>query len=97
MAIEQMKKLDIGLELPNAYIRIDTINGYKGGLTLSVNTYVSRESFKNGSSFLDQKSIEFIPSVEEGSENFIKQGYEYLKTMVEYENAKNVPEDGSPD
>ncbi len=97
MALENDTKLPIGLSLENAYIRIDTIGGYKNGLNMTVNTYVSRETFLEGSSFVEQNNIHFVPSIEKDSENFIKQGYEYLKTLPKYEGSKNVPSDGGPD
>ena len=36
------------------------------------------------------KSFEFTPSVAEGSENTIKQAYEYLKTLPEFADAVDV-------
>lgn len=86
MAI-QKKIVFNGLNVENAYIRIDTVSGYKGGIDISVNSYVSKEAFENGDGYLKQQMFNFIPSVEEGSENFIKQGYDYLKTLPEFDNA----------
>ena len=97
MALEKNIILDVGLEVRNAYIRIDTVSGYKGSIEISVNTYVSRESFLKGTGYLTQNLFVFTPSVDVGSKNFIKQGYDYLKTLSEFENAVNIPSDGSPD
>lgn len=97
MAIKIEKELDIGITLKDAYCRIDTVNGYKKNIQITVNTYVSREAFLNNASYVDQKIFSFEPSVAIGSENFIKQGYEYLKTLPQYENAVNVPLGGNPD
>jgi hypothetical protein len=47
--------LDNGLTVTNAYIRIDTINGYKGGLQISVNSYAIQADFQNGKGYLEQK------------------------------------------
>lgn len=84
MALSKNMKLNNGLEICDAYIRIDTISGYKGGLDISVNSYVTQDAFNNGMEYLEQKIYHFVPSVEDNSANFIKQGYEYLKTLPEY-------------
>lgn len=76
-----------GLVLGNSYIRIDTISGYKSSLTISVNIYSSQELFISGQGYLEQKMYNFVPSVENYASNFIKQGYEYLKTLDEYKDA----------
>lgn len=79
--------LENGLQVKNAYIRIDTVAGYKGGLDISVNSYVSQNAFNSGQGYLEQKFYHFVPSVADGATNFIKQGYEYLKTLEEYKDA----------
>lgn len=87
MALIKNIILNNGIIVNNAYIRVDTVNGCKGGLTISVNSYISKEAFDNGQGYLEQKFYYFIPSVEDGSLNFIKQGYEHLKTLPEYVDA----------
>lgn len=81
-----------GFEVPETYIRIDTISGYKGGLDISVNSYASQSAFEANEGYLEQKKYTFVPSVEDDSPNFIKQGYEYLKTLSEYADAVDVLE-----
>ncbi|MBW4083539.1 hypothetical protein [Paenibacillus sp. S150] len=90
MALSQSITLSNGLSVNEAYIRVDTVNGYKGGLDISVNSYVSQAAFTQGQGYIEQSLYHFIPSVEEGSENFIKQGYDYLKTLPEFESAIDV-------
>lgn len=87
MALSKKIILNNGLQVNGAYIRIDTVNGYKGGLDISVNSYISQQAFLDGQGYLEQKIYNFIPSVEDTALNFIKQGYEYLKTLQEYANA----------
>lgn len=86
--------LNNGLSVENAYIRIDTVAGYKGRLDISVNSYLSKESFLGKQGYLEQKIYNFIPSVEDSSSNFIKQGYEYLKTLDEYKDAIDLLDEG---
>lgn len=92
MALSKNIILQNGLEVENAYIRIDTVNGYKGSLSISVNSYISQEAFQNGQPYLEQNIYHFVPSVEDNAPNFIKQGYEFLKTLDEYEDAIDILE-----
>lgn len=92
MALIQTITLQNGLEVQDAYIRIDTVSGSKNRLDISVKSYVSRDSFNSGLGFLEQVTYNFVPSVADGSHNFIKQGYEYLKTLPEYADAVDVIE-----
>lgn len=92
MALKKTITLNSGLTVENAYIRIDTVSGYKGGLDISVNSYISQEAFNNGQEYLEQKFYNFIPSVEDTAPNFIKQGYKYLKTLQEYIDAIDILE-----
>lgn len=86
--------LNNGLSVENAYIRIDTVAGYKGRLDISVNSYLSKESFLSNQGYLEQKMYNFIPNVEDDAINFIKQGYEYLKTLDEYRDTTDILEEG---
>lgn len=87
MALQKNIVLQNELLVSNAYIRIDTVSGYKGGLDISINTYTSKPTFENGFGYLEQVIHHFFPSVDDDSPNFIKQGYEYLKTLPEYAEA----------
>jgi len=87
MALNKSIILNNGLIVNNAYIRIDTVKGYKGDLQISVNSYVSKEAFDSGQGYLEQKFYNFVPSVEDTAPNFIRQGYEHLKTLEEYADA----------
>ena len=89
MALSKNITLQNGLEVEKAYIRIDTVNGYKGLLSISVNSYISQKAFQDGKPYLEQKTYAFTPSVEEEAPNFIKQGYEYLKTLPEFSDCED--------
>lgn len=94
MALSKNIILNNGLTVENAYIRIDTVNGYKGGLDISVNSYISQKVFATGQGYLEQKIYSFIPNVDDTASNFIKQGYEYLKTLDEYKDAMDLLDEG---
>lgn len=90
MALKKTIEMKNGLIVSDAYIRIDSISGFKGGLDISVNSYVSKEAFEIFQGYLEQNTHHFVPSVEDGSLNFIKQGYDHLKTLPEYADAIDV-------
>ena len=87
MALNKSIITNSGVSLVNTYIRIDTVSGCKNNILLTVNSYVSQETFNEGKAYLEQKFYAFTPSIADGSENFIKQGYNYLKTLDEYTGA----------
>lgn len=82
-----------GINVQNPYIRIDSIIGNKEKLSILVHAYISQNAFNSGRGNLFAKSYDFVPSVNEESSNFIKQGYEYLKTLDEYKDAIDILED----
>lgn len=94
MALQKDIKLKNGLNIDEAYIRIDTVSGYKGSLDIGVNSYVSQRIFVDGQEYLEQKIYNFEPSVDDNADNFIKQGYEYLKKLPEYEGAIDILDEG---
>lgn len=75
--------------LEKAYIKILSITGDKNKIRIKVGTHTS-----NKENLLTVEVVEFTPSVSNTSYNFIKQGYEYLKTLPEYANAIDVLEEG---
>jgi hypothetical protein len=66
----------------NAYLRVDRVEGSKALLTAHVGFYK-----KDRASLLLTSSVSFKPSLEGG--NFIKQAYEYIKTLPEFADATN--------
>jgi hypothetical protein len=76
-----------GLSVNQSYARIESVVGNKSLMSLILGYYVNRDSIALGKSVLIAESYEFVPSVEDGSANFLKQGYEYLKTLPEFSEA----------
>ena len=66
----------------DGYIKIGTVEGDKTQLRI----YLEYKK-DDVSPTLMRKEYTFAPSVEEGSENFIKQGYLYLKSLPEFSGA----------
>lgn len=73
-------ELENGISIENAYARINTVGGSKEKSTISVHFYKDKISYNEGKELLKEVIFEFTPSVEDNSDNWIKQGYEYLKT-----------------
>jgi hypothetical protein len=90
LALKQRVTLKNDLQVDNAYIRIDTVSGSKDSLNISVNSYVSHDAFIDGKSYLEQNFYTFTPSVDDGAPNYHKQGYLYLKTLSEFQNAVDL-------
>lgn len=77
------------LTLENAYIKIDSIQGDKNNIEFRVQMFNKTKEY-----LIDERFYNFIPDVLENSPNFIKQGYEYLKTLPEFQDAVDVLEEG---
>ena len=102
MAIQKRIKLKNGIEF-DAYIRIDGMHGNKNELALQVNAYNILDGNKIFVSILNpeignispvEKQIRkpfysFIPNFE-NNDNFMAQGYNYLKTLPEFIGAVNI-------
>lgn len=80
---------NIAEQLENAYIRIDNLGGNKNKITLDIGIYTQKDGIK-----IMSDNQEFMPSVFDISTNFIKQGYEYLKTIDKYKNAVDLLDEG---
>lgn len=80
-----LDNFDIEVSIPDCYIRVTELKGGKALLFFMADYHKSAEA---GSIY--RKRFSFSPSVSNGSENFIKQAYEHLKTLPEFANAEDV-------
>jgi hypothetical protein len=90
MALQNNLASSYGITFENAYIRVAELSGSKDILNIRVKWYVNQTARENSSQPLQQKEYSFVPSVEDNAYNFIKQGYEYLKTLEEFSTATDV-------
>ena len=80
--------LETGITVNNCYARIDRIMGNKENMSLILNYYIGQDAYQSGKIHVKQDTtLVFAVSLEDTSPNFIKQGYEHLKTLPEFENA----------
>jgi hypothetical protein len=87
MALMMRLEHESGLVIENAYWKITNVSGDKNYLFVNCEAFLNKEAADAGKMPLSHISQAFKPSVEEGSENFIKQAYLYLKTLPEFEGA----------
>ena len=84
LSAEQVKDFNTSIEkqfiLESTYCKITLLNGNKDNLEIILSIYKDAEK----QVIIENKSYFFVPNIEVGAENFIKQGYEYLKTLPEY-------------
>jgi hypothetical protein len=64
-----------------AYIKVQNVSGDKNNLNTNVSFTDDNIQFN--------KSYTFSASVNDNAPNFIKQAYEYLKTLPEFENSED--------
>jgi len=88
--VELSNTIDKTFTIQNAYYKIENLTGDKNKINITVSIYKDN----NKTVLFDRKSYSFIPNVTDIAKNFIKQGYEYLKTLDEYENAINLLDEG---
>jgi len=67
--------------IENVYCKINLLNGNKEKVEIQLGIYKSELK----QTLISRKSYNFIPDLE-STDNFIKQGYKYLKTLQEYKN-----------
>ena len=84
------KEIVSNVEIPSAYIKITNIEGNKNSIFIDIEIFNNNEC----NTLLEIKRYYFKPSVEDTASNFIKQGYEYLKTLDEYKDAVDVLDEG---
>lgn len=92
MALSTVHETTQGVVLKNAYIRIDEIGGSKSRLSIRVRVYNSEGSFRDGKESFSEELYSFLPSVDDDAPNFIKQGYEFLKSLPEFTGATDILE-----
>lgn len=68
------------IQIADCYIRVSRLDGEKTSLNFSVD-------YLNGAAFVKREVFQFCPSVDNDAPNFIKQAYEYLKTLPEFADA----------
>jgi hypothetical protein len=90
MALQNNLQSTYGVTFENAYIRVAELSGSKDILNIRVKWYVNQTARVNSAQPLQEQVYSFVPSVEDKADNFIKQGYNYLKTLEQFSTATDV-------
>lgn len=76
--------------IDNAYVKIINTSGDKSNVSINVGIYTGEDN----DILVKTEQYFFKPDLDSNSPNFIKQGYEYLKTLPKFADAVDVLEDG---
>jgi len=87
MALKNKIELQSGVILNEPYVKIIENGGNKELQNIRVAFYNSETDYAKGKIPVSSRLYSFAPDISENSTNFIKQGYEYLKTLDEYKTA----------
>lgn len=80
------------LPITGVYHRVDVTQSANGKCTAFLNSYVSRDSYMNGSSFLKQEKHEFPLLYGESVGADKNQAYIYIRNLPEYLDAIDIYE-----
>lgn len=76
-----------GITVNEAYARIEDFNGTKDVMDIQVVFYASHQTCLDGEFSFKREQYSFSPDVSDNSSNYHKQGYEYVKSLSEFEGA----------
>lgn len=83
MALKMDVKLDNGLTVSGAYIKIEQVSVNKNCATMLVGTFIDDKNTIP----IYEKFYMFDPEMSDDSKNIYAQGYAYLKTHTDFKNA----------
>lgn len=86
--------LNSGLEVNDAYFRIDSLHSDQVSCDITITAYISREAYLGGKAFLSAERHDFKPETDDDAPNIFRQAYAYLKSVDDYRDAEDVLEDG---
>ncbi|OMD69193.1 hypothetical protein BSK48_17100 [Paenibacillus odorifer] len=92
MAIIVNIETNSGIIASKAYARIASFSGTKAQLSVILEYFINQQAAEGNKESLMSEQFYFTPSVEDGSYNFIRQGYEYLKSLPKFKDALDVIE-----
>ncbi len=85
--------LNSGLNIKNSYVKIIKIDGGKEGATLFLEYYLNKEKADDPNfTPLKTETYNFTVSNKDDSDNWIKQGYIYLRALDKFSEAIDVLE-----
>lgn len=90
MAFKMNVKMNNGITVNDAYVKIFNAGTDKNWANITVAYYVNKDMEES----FYQHAYVFRANMQDGAENLWKQGYEHLKTLPEFADAEDTLEDG---
>lgn len=90
MAMKMTYKLDNGLIVPDAYIKIISAGTDKTCANVTIGVYVSEEQTEP----VYTHAYIFAVDMTDNAKNIWKQGYDYLKSLPKFADAEDILEAG---
>ncbi len=86
MALQKAFAHPSGFSAPQAYWRLETFAGSKGGVNIRLVAYKSAADYQQGRAALKHEDF-IMPFVPAATNNIIQQGYIFIKTQQGWEDA----------
>ncbi|WP_141230057.1 hypothetical protein [Terribacillus saccharophilus] len=95
MALQQTFTVpDSGVTITKAYICVEVTEVTSVNQTILLGFYINRDAKLNGKEPVYRNKHSFAPNLSSDSKNAFVQGYEYVKTLPEYQSAVDIFEEG---
>lgn len=88
MAIQKTVTTKFGLDVQDAYIRVERLSGGKLNMSATFAIYASKAAAENGARELETFEFAFMPNL--SGANFISQAYIELKKQDGFSEARDV-------
>lgn len=88
MALQKDFVTDSGIELVNAYFKINTFSGDREQIHFTVGAYKDEQARLDG--LPAAGVLEYIAPTPNGTDNLFKDLYVHLKTLVEFDDAQDI-------
>ncbi|MDD9148166.1 hypothetical protein OYT88_06345 [Sporolactobacillus sp. CQH2019] len=94
MALQLTITLPSGIIVPNAYVKIVGYQGDKNQCQLRLAAFKDQASMQAGAPQIDgyNRTEVFVPTLSATAGDFITQGYNYIKTLPDFNGATDVLE-----
>ncbi|WP_404466535.1 hypothetical protein [Planococcus rifietoensis] len=94
MAIQVDKVFESGITVKGCYLKIVNLSGNKNGVAINLGAFLDKETSDSGKPSIENQEFYFTPDTNEGANEWLTQGYDFLKTLHEFSNAVDVLEEG---
>lgn len=86
--------LPSGIDVKNAYFRVENFGGNNESIDVTITAYLDRQAFLTNKSSLIEKSYVIPHDINDDALNIVRQVYAYLKEKEGFQDAVDVLEEG---